>query len=50
VTNAQGWAGWFPVFATQAGTYEACVTDVEKAGFLYDPLQNEETCDTVQIP
>jgi hypothetical protein len=32
------------------GTYEFCVTNVVKAGYLYDPAQNIETCDTITVP
>ena len=32
------------------GTYELCVTDVTAEGYVYDPDQNLETCDTITLP
>jgi hypothetical protein len=34
----------------QTGTFELCVSDVQKEGYLYDPEQNLQTCATVQVP
>jgi subtilisin family serine protease len=48
-TNANGWA-WFSAFSWQSGTYQVCVTGVGKAGFVYDPDQNWETCDSIPTP
>lgn len=50
VTGPAGWAGYFMLWSKQTGIYEACVTNVTKAGYLYDPDQNVETCDTRQVP
>ncbi|HNS52845.1 MAG TPA: hypothetical protein PKO09_16895 [Anaerolineae bacterium] len=36
--------------ATQAGTYELCVTAVAQDGMRYDPAANIETCDTLALP
>jgi hypothetical protein len=36
--------------STLTGTYEVCVTDVDKGGFVYDPSQNRMTCDTIDVP
>ncbi len=48
-TNARGLVR-YRVRSVQVGVYEMCVTEVTKAGFLYDPGQNGETCDTVTVP
>jgi hypothetical protein len=32
------------------GTCQVCVTDIAKAGFVYDPSQNNETCDSIVYP
>jgi hypothetical protein len=48
-TNAQGVAR-FRVTTLQTGVYQFCVADVVKAGFVYDPSQNGETCDTITVP
>jgi hypothetical protein len=40
----------FRLKALQTGTCEVCVTDVEKDGYLYDPDQNFQTCETVALP
>jgi hypothetical protein len=48
-TNAQGLVP-FTTLAKQNGTYQLCVTNVAKAGYLYDPDQNGETCDTLTVP
>ncbi len=49
VTNSMGNAT-FRIKALQTGSYELCVTDVTKAGAVYLPSRNLETCDTVDIP
>ena len=48
-SNARGVVS-FRVIGTLAGTYQFCVTDVLKPGWVYDPEQNRETCDTLTIP
>jgi hypothetical protein len=48
-TDAAGVAA-FSYRASPGQTYQICVTDVIKTGWLYDPGQNAETCDTVTIP
>lgn len=40
----------FRVTSAQAGTYQVCVTDIAKAGYLYDPAADVETCDTISVP
>ena len=35
---------------TFLGTWTVCVTDIFKDGFVYDPSQNVETCDSITIP
>lgn len=40
----------FKVPTMQTGTWQLCVTDVVLAGWVYDPVSNLETCDTVTIP
>jgi len=32
------------------GAYQLCVTDITKPGWLYDPDQNGETCDSLAVP
>jgi hypothetical protein len=49
LTTLQGLAR-FRIKSTQTGNHEMCVTDVTKAGYTYDPDQNNETCKTIQIP
>jgi len=48
-TSAKGIAS-FRIKSTQHGTHQLCVTNVVKSGYVYDPSQNAETCDTVTIP
>jgi hypothetical protein len=40
----------YRVKSTQTGLYGFCVTDVVKAGYVYDPDQNGETCDELVVP
>jgi hypothetical protein len=40
----------FVVSSRQTGTYRVCVTNVLKAGYRYDPLQNYESCDIKTVP
>ena len=49
LTSAKGVAT-FRVKSRSAGAFEICVTDVVKAGYLYDPAQNRVTCGMVTIP
>jgi hypothetical protein len=49
LTGSSGW-GWFRTWSVQTGTYQVCVTDVSKSGYLYDPGQNNETCDWITVP
>jgi hypothetical protein len=49
VTNNYGGARFW-TWSLQTGIFELCVTDVNKAGYIYDPDQNNETCDTIQVP
>jgi hypothetical protein len=49
VTTAAGWAR-FRIGSPLTGTYEICVTDVVKSGWVYDPDRNVETCDTIDVP
>jgi len=49
LTNVKGVAS-FRTKSRTAGVFEICVTDVVKAGYLYDPAQNRVTCGTVAIP
>jgi hypothetical protein len=48
-TNTSGVAN-FRVTTRQRGLYEICVTNVTKAGYVYDPSQNVETCDVITVP
>jgi hypothetical protein len=48
-SDAQG-SVTFAVTDTQNGTYEFCVTDVAKEGWVYDAEQNVETCDSMAVP
>jgi hypothetical protein len=50
VPTAANGVARFRLKSTQTGTFQFCVTDVTKAGFVYDPDQNGETCDSVTIP
>jgi hypothetical protein len=49
MTDAAGRAK-FRVRSYDMGIYEVCVTDITKAGYVYDPGQNNETCETVSVP
>ncbi len=49
LTNVRGLAR-YRVKSMQSGVYQICVTDVTKDGYVYDPTQNEETCDTLTVP
>jgi hypothetical protein len=49
LTSTSGIAG-YRLRSRQTGTYEMCVVDVAKAGFVYDPGQNWATCQTIQVP
>ncbi len=49
LTNPLG-AASFKVLLNQLGTWKICITDVVLSGWVYDPDQNGETCDTVTIP
>ncbi len=49
VTGAKGTAT-FRTKSRTTGTFEVCVTDVVKSGYVYDPEQNRATCGVVTIP
>jgi GTP-binding protein HflX len=49
LTNTSGVAK-FNVRSPLTGIYKICVTDVVKSGWVYDPDQNVETCDTLAVP
>ncbi len=49
VTNSRGIAR-YRVKSIRTGLYGFCVTDVVKAGYVYDPSQNGETCDELSVP
>jgi hypothetical protein len=49
VTNNRGLAR-FRVRSRDTGEFEMCVTDVALDGYVYDPSQNGETCDTITVP
>ena len=40
---------WFGILSIRPGTYQLCVTNVTKEGYVYDPDQNWETCDTITV-
>lgn len=40
----------FRLRSRQAGIHKLCVTDVTKAGYTYDPSQNNMTCRTLTVP
>jgi hypothetical protein len=40
----------FRARSLQTGIHEVCVTDITKTGYIYDPSQNNQTCETVDIP
>jgi hypothetical protein len=48
-TNSNGLAR-FRIRTPLTGDYEICVTDVVKDGYVYDPGQNVETCETITVP
>lgn len=48
-TNATGYAAFW-VARPLTGRYWLCVVDVTADGYLYDPDQNLETCDTIAVP
>lgn len=48
-TNLRGTAT-FRVKTRQTGTFQACVTGVVKAGYVYDPDQNQVTCKSRSVP
>ena len=48
-TNSRGLAK-YRVKSTLAGSYEICVTNVTKDGYVYDPSQNGETCGSLMVP
>ena len=48
VTGATGVASFS--IRSKAGTYQICVTDVTKAGWIYNPSQNVKTCETLTVP
>jgi PKD repeat protein len=48
-SNAQGWAV-FKLRSPQTGVYRVCVGSITKSGWVYDPSQNVETCDTKTVP
>lgn len=50
-TNRSGWAVLrSPILRVREGTFTFTVTDVVKAGLLYDPESNIETTDTITVP
>ena len=49
LTNTRGIAA-FRTKSRSTGTFQVCVTDVVKSGYLYDPDQNRMTCGAVTIP
>jgi len=48
-TNSKGKAT-FKGVSSQEGTYTLTVLDVQADGYVYDPEQNYETSDEVQVP
>ena len=48
-TNSNGMAVT-PMWGFWPGTYQLCVTDVTAEGYVYDPDQNLETCETIALP
>ena len=48
-TNANGRASFW-VAGDTGGTWTTCVEDVTAAGYVYDPAQNEESCDSIIYP
>lgn len=49
VTNPAGIAP-FGIRTPLQGVYQICVTDVAKSGWVYDPSQNLETCESIIVP
>jgi hypothetical protein len=49
LTNVKGIVT-FQLKGRVTGTFGLCVTDVTKAGWVYNPNQNRETCDSVTVP
>ncbi len=49
LTNQRGLTR-FRTKSLQSGLYGFCVTDVLKVGYVYDPSQNGETCDELNVP
>jgi hypothetical protein len=49
LTNVRGLAR-LRLKTRDIGTFEFCVTDLTKAGYIYDPSQNNVTCDTIEVP
>jgi hypothetical protein len=47
-TAPNGWAR-MRAKTPMTGVHEVCVTDVVKAGLVYDPSQNNMTCETLEI-
>jgi hypothetical protein len=48
ITNGSGVAPF--TIQAGAGTYQLCVTNVTKAGWVYDSGLNVETCDSRAVP
>jgi hypothetical protein len=50
LTDALGRAK-FPVKEPQTGTYNFCITDIQKTGYAYNPAANEDgPCMSVTLP
>lgn len=49
MTNAQGRAS-FRGASGVGGMWQVCVTGITKAGYVYDPDQNQEACDALVYP
>jgi hypothetical protein len=49
VTNDNGRA-LARTLSMRSGAFQVCVTDIVKAGYLYDPDGNVETCDSLNVP
>jgi hypothetical protein len=48
-TQSEGLA-WSWVVSQQEGTYTSTVTDVSKAGWIYDSNANEKTSESLEVP
>jgi hypothetical protein len=48
-TRPSGWAS-FGLSTSQPGTYQFCVVDVGKDRYIYDPDQNWQTCQDIEVP